>query len=133
MGSKYSDEELLEELHRVSEEVNGTPTSKDMNELGEFSHGPYCREFGTWSNALEEAGFETAGNRTHDGAKVSDEELLEAIRSCVQYVGRAPTSREFNAFTDHSVTTLQTRFDSFRDAVRKAGMEPVTSGEGFED
>jgi len=133
MGSKYSEEELITELHRVAEEVDGTPTSKDMNERGAFSHGPYCSEFGTWSRALKEAGFETAGNRIHDGAKVTDEELLEAIRTCVQYVGRAPTSREFNSITDHSVSTLQTRFGTFRNAVQEAGLEPVTSGEGFKE
>lgn len=47
MGSKNSKKELITELHRVAEEVDGTPTSKDMNERGAFSHGPYCSEFGT--------------------------------------------------------------------------------------
>jgi hypothetical protein len=51
-------EELLDELHRLRKEFDKTPSSADMNEVGEYWASTYHDHFGSWNNALREAGFE---------------------------------------------------------------------------
>lgn len=51
-------DELLEELHRLKEELGKTPSSTDMNELGEYWSATYHDHFGSWNDGLREAGFE---------------------------------------------------------------------------
>lgn len=51
--------ELLEELHRLHDELGHVPRSNDMWERGNFSIDPYRRQFGSWNAAIEEAGYET--------------------------------------------------------------------------
>jgi hypothetical protein len=50
--------ELLDEIVRVSKLVDGTPTIGEMRELSKFSPNTYYTYFGSWTNAVEEAGFE---------------------------------------------------------------------------
>jgi len=50
-------DELLEEIHRVSKEVGGQPTFRDMRKYGEYGEVTYHNRFGSWTNALEIAGF----------------------------------------------------------------------------
>jgi hypothetical protein len=40
-------EELLDELHRLREELDKTPASHEMNEFGEYSAGTYQYHFGS--------------------------------------------------------------------------------------
>jgi len=50
-------EDLLDELHRLGEELEKTPTRKEMEEDGAYAENPYRREFGSWSEALLAAGY----------------------------------------------------------------------------
>lgn len=51
-------EDLLEELHRLHDELGHVPTAQDMYVFGEYSRQVYSRRFGGWSDALKEAGYE---------------------------------------------------------------------------
>jgi hypothetical protein len=51
-------EELLDELHRLRKEIDETLSSTDMNEVGGYWASTYHDYFGSWNNALREAGFE---------------------------------------------------------------------------
>lgn len=46
----YSEDELIDELQRVSEEYcdGETPRERDMREHGEISSGPFKNRFGSW-------------------------------------------------------------------------------------
>lgn len=59
----FSDDELLDELRRLKEQIGKVPTIGDMNEKGEYSSSTYQRYFGSWNDAIEEAGFETRKSR----------------------------------------------------------------------
>lgn len=59
---KISEDTLLAELHRLSDEVAGIPTSTDMQQDGAFSSGTYIRRFGSWNEALAAAGLASESN-----------------------------------------------------------------------
>ena len=73
MGIRYSDEFLISELHRFVKENGRVSTASEMkNKNGYISYQTYVNHFGTWNNALIEAGFELNQYQNHwqDGTEV---------------------------------------------------------------
>lgn len=56
-SEKISEDTLLAELHRLSDEMASIPTSTEMQQDGAFSSGTYIRRFGSWDEALAAAGL----------------------------------------------------------------------------
>jgi hypothetical protein len=54
----YSSEELLTELTRLADALGHPPTTTEMAEQGAISTPPYQKRFGSWIEALREAGLE---------------------------------------------------------------------------
>jgi len=54
------EQEVIEELTRISEIVGRTPRQKDMEEHGVYSVNTCIRRFGTWNDAVRASGFEPA-------------------------------------------------------------------------
>ncbi|HKW75805.1 MAG TPA: hypothetical protein VJN64_09790 [Terriglobales bacterium] len=54
---------------------------------------------------------------------VTKEQVLEAIGECAGRLKRTPTKKEFRALTGISEKAVCTRFGSFGNAVRTAGLE----------
>lgn len=54
---RISDEELLDDIRRVAAEVGGRPRVEDYHDLGRHSAGAVYGHFGSWTEALEIAGF----------------------------------------------------------------------------
>lgn len=50
--NEISDEELLEELERVNSLVEGSPTRREVDRLGEYPSSTYKYRFGSWNDAL---------------------------------------------------------------------------------
>jgi hypothetical protein len=65
----YSTEELLTELQRLAEERGRPPTTEDMRNHGRMSTQPIVNRFGSWIDALREAGLEPTEQqlRPHSG------------------------------------------------------------------
>lgn len=61
-GEKYTDEEMLEWIRAFKQEFGVTPRYSDVKEWPGPSHGTYEKRFGSWSKAVEEAGFSSRGN-----------------------------------------------------------------------
>lgn len=58
-GPQHTDEELLEEIRRLADELQRVPPLKrDMNKFGNHAARTYQLRFGSWSDAIEEAGFD---------------------------------------------------------------------------
>lgn len=72
MGMAHSDEDvetvLLDELERLADELGETPSAPEMNEMGEFCVMTYANRFGSWNEALEEAGLPL--NQEEGGSRV---------------------------------------------------------------
>lgn len=55
-SQRISKDELLAEIRRLDDLVDGEPTSQDLREHGKFSWPTYKDRFGGWSEAKEAAG-----------------------------------------------------------------------------
>jgi hypothetical protein len=55
---KIPTDDLLNELHRLAKKLNRVPTKKQMNDMGEYYGKSYQDRFGSWSEAVRQAGFE---------------------------------------------------------------------------
>lgn len=53
---RASDDEMLEDLRRVSEIVGGQPTPDDVDDHGRWSHATYYERWDNWAHACDEAG-----------------------------------------------------------------------------
>ena len=57
-GPQYTDDELLDGLRQLAEDVGRTPPLKrDMADRGPYAPRTYQLRFGSWSQAVEAAGF----------------------------------------------------------------------------
>ena len=81
--------DLLNELTRLKEQLGRTPTSRDMAKHGKYGTSNYPNKFGSWNDAVREAGLEPTRER-----EVPTEELLEEIERVVEKVGYAPTTTQ---------------------------------------
>ena len=80
MRRKYTDEELISELHRFYDENGRVPTKLDMtNKNGYPHHNNYINYFKTWNNALETAGYKP--NR------IQHNPILDGTETC-SYCGK---------------------------------------------
>jgi 5-methylcytosine-specific restriction endonuclease McrA len=74
--NKIEREDLIDELQRLGNEVGGTPTREDMQEKGKYAEQPYRTEFGDWSTALLEAGYDY-DELNRPGSDVADRVTIE--------------------------------------------------------
>lgn len=111
------DEDLLDEIRRLDEMVEGAPTKSDMNELGEFASGLYHGRFGSWSAAVIEAGVTPAQN-------IPKSDLVEELQSLGEELGRTPMRSDLSLGAGYSDVTFWRKFGSWTEALRVAGFEP---------
>jgi len=118
--SHISETELLEDLQRVTEEVDAPPLVEEYRERGAYAISTFYDRFDTWGEAKAAAGL---GERERP-PDVTKEELLEDMQRVSDVVGRAPSIEDYREHGEHSVTTFYERFDSWRGAQAAAGFEP---------
>lgn len=117
-----SEEELKEELIRISEKdfEGEAPKFHEWveNENKKYSTSPYIREFGSWTDALKESGFEP------HILKLSDEELLQKLRDLASEYG-VVTQAILKEDEEVEVTNgiFVQRFGGWNDALEEAGLE----------
>lgn len=116
-----SEEELLEDLENVADKAGRPPTIPLYEECGEYNSGEYHTKFGSWNDALREAGFPI-----NQEWKRNPDDLLSAIRDLSSELGHAPDAREFKGMTPYTHEACATHFGSWNGAVREAGYEPNT-------
>ena len=121
MSAKRSDDELLQELHKLAEELGQTPTAGEMDEQGAFSADTYRNRFGNWTDAVQAAGLRMSW-RGNPG--LSKEQLLTALQDFADKLGKPPSSAEMNVLGPHASSTYTDRFGSWDDALRAAGLDP---------
>ena len=120
VGPTVSDAELLDELERLADELDATPTWTQMDEQGAYSPDTYRRHFGSWNAALEEIGHEPQHTSTH----VSRDELLADLERLADELGHRPTATDIVEEGTYGLATYQRQFGSWSDAVTVAGFEP---------
>lgn len=92
-GQTFSDEELLLELHQVSEKVAGKPITTELfNQHATIHAETVRRRFGSWSAALKKAGL-TVAKRSK---RYSEDDYFENLLTVWTHHGRQPKYREMD-------------------------------------
>ncbi|MFC6825664.1 homing endonuclease associated repeat-containing protein [Halopelagius fulvigenes] len=113
-------EEMIESLREVAERLGRTPKVKDAKD-GELvaSYPTYNKHFGSWGEALEEAGF--APNKERD---ISEGALLDELERLTSELGRVPSIAHMRQHGKYSPPTYIDRFGSWNDALEASGLDP---------
>ncbi len=124
--ARIPEDELLEDLQRCKELVDGTLTFDKYDELGEFSPQTCTARFGSWNNAKEEAGistddFETFPKKSTD---VTEDDIIEDVRRAAEEVDGFLSASKYQEVGNHSLNTIQERI-GWNTAKRKAGLDVV--------
>jgi len=114
MGSKYTDYELLDELHRLEEKLGRSPTRYDLDEHGQYSYKTYQNRFGSWNDAKTEAMLETD--------KISEDKLIRELRRLSREIDGIPNQKDMEEHGEHGYVTYYRRFGSWMEALEEAGL-----------
>lgn len=110
---------LRDELERVADSLGRTPTAEDMEEHGEFGWTTYKSTFGSWNQALREAGLDL--NVRTD---IPENELREELHRLRDEIGHVPERREMDQSGRFDSTTYMSTFGSWNEALIAADMSP---------
>ena len=55
---RVSDDDLVEDLRRVTMDLGRPPTADEIDKLGQYSRSAFIRAFDSWYGALVEAGVQ---------------------------------------------------------------------------
>ena len=128
---EYSDAYLIQALQELARRVGGTPVGRDLARYADVpSFYSYWKRFGGWDAALEAAGFDPATRRASK-RRLSDEDLLNAIRRMADEKGRTPMSDDFKPGAGAGLPSRSlffTRFGSWGAALRLAGFDSPRNG-----
>jgi len=111
----------LDDIRRVADELGKPPTAKEMSEHGEYSQRVCQKKFGSWNEALREAGY--APNRKF---RLTDQDLLDEIDRLAEKFGRPPSSGEINEMGKYHKCTYLERFGGWEEALNEAGYRVVS-------
>ena len=109
---------MIDELLRVADEVGGTPTMTDMNEIGAYSAKTYQRRLGSWNATLTEAGLQPNKEMNIDRDAMVDELLRVA-----KVVGGPPTRADMDEIGAYHAETYHNHFGSWTKALYTAGFD----------
>lgn len=119
-------EELIEWLWKHENDLGRAPTKPEINSLDGPSDTLYMDRFGSWSNALDEAGLEPKSEEV-----LTDEELIAELHRLTEEMEKTPTAQEMEEVGNYSPGTYHKRFGSWNEGIEAAGLEPrVRYGSG---
>lgn len=86
-AEKYTEEELLKHIQGLYDELGCVPRMKDMrNAESRPSEAPFRRVFGSWSMAVEQAGFTSRGNQGGGGGNLETHSCrVNSIKKIIKY------------------------------------------------
>lgn len=114
------DEELRAALRDLADDLGRVPRRRDMATRGPFAPSTYRRRFGSWTAALDQAGFDPD---THSAAtRVDQAELLRALHQLTRQLGRPPTQSDMQTDGPYSVDIYHDRFGSWTAALDEANL-----------
>lgn len=91
-GQPVTDAELIADLKRVAEETGKTTVGqKEYRRLGKYDDSTPTRRFGSWNNALLQAGLDLSNS-----PGLTDDQLFDNILELWSHYGRQPRRRELS-------------------------------------
>jgi 5-methylcytosine-specific restriction endonuclease McrA len=125
-NTNISKNELIEEIERVFNE-DGVLTFEKFSEKSDYSKGCYQRRFSTFGKAVKEAGFQPVRERN-----IPEKELLNAIKELSDDVNGRPSINDMENTGKYSMEIYFRRFDSWENAIGKAGFSSYSYPKGRE-
>jgi len=126
---KWTKDRILDALRADAEKRGKAPSSHEWDRAAPDrpTRAVVIREFGTWAKALQAAGLDHTRNRT----VWTDEQILEALRSDAERLGRTPTYGDWRRSSpDHpSAQVVAHRFGSWAKAISAAGVHTLRDRE----
>ncbi|GAA0278202.1 homing endonuclease associated repeat-containing protein [Halobacterium noricense] len=113
VGQRISSDKLRTELTRLGDKLNKRPTFREVEEQGKYDPTTYIRRYGSWSAAVEAAGFEPPSDLTKDA-------LCTELQRLANKLDKQPTQRDMNEHGKHSHTTYVRHFGSWTNAIEAA-------------
>ena len=138
LGS-YDDTSLIEEIRRVADLVPGQRlTIAKFDELSKVHSTTVRKRFGSWANVLDHAGLKfkatDQANRLDSGKSLDKEQLIQVLKLLASEKGLSSLTRsEFSKQTGIGQKAILARFESWREALSMAGLEPVALGRSYND
>lgn len=125
--SKYSKEQLLEILRDYNEKVGFPVPSKFKSKYGLPSSSVYYTNFGSFPNALKEAGIEISEDKKKlFERKYSDEQVLKIFKQIVENnlkeTGKLTTMEYFRNCKEISDCTITRHFNTLENAYKLIGI-----------
>lgn len=114
-------DEVLKAIQQLGEELGRAPKAFEMDAQGKFSAKIAQRRFGSWNDALRQAGFEPNLIQS-----IPDEDLYSELKRVAQMLGRVPTVAKFIRHGRFSIEPYQRRFDTWEEALNAAGLQIST-------
>lgn len=111
--SNKNDQELLEELKRVSKELGKVPTVTECHQI-KLNVSRYQKRFGSWNKALELAGLPVKNSRRRG---ITTEQYVDLLKEYTTKLGRVPSSKEIQ-----EGRAIINRFGSWNKALEAAGL-----------
>jgi len=126
---KFTDQELIDEIHRFIKENNRIPKCSDMKRYNGYPNfSVYFDHFGTWSNVLKISG----AKEFNDNAIKT--KLINELHKFVAEHGRTPKLKEMRSDNGYpSSTPYIDYFGSFNNALIEAGIQLNRRSTGIED
>jgi hypothetical protein len=126
---RYTDEQILEQLHASAERLGRSPTMREFaaDPGAEVHPQTVIEHFGTWNAAKRAAGLMPR-------RFISREELLEQLRRLAEELGRTPTARDLDSNRRRiaSKSLIWHTFGSLSAALREAGFDVPVGDEKLE-
>ena len=116
-STQVSTDDLIADLHRLRDELGERPTATDVVEAGAHGLATYQRRFGSWTDALDAAGF-----NPDDGP--SDDDLLADLDRLHEQLDKVPSLLDVAEEGQYSRSIYESRFGSWTDTLDAAGFDP---------
>jgi hypothetical protein len=113
-------DQLIEDIQRVAEVVGGAPTFAQYQQHGEYSSGSVYNIFGSYIEAVREAGHTPVIEQT-----VTREELREDILRVADIVGGTPTQKEYTEHGEYNSSTVAYHHGTWNDFIIDIGLVPT--------
>ena len=115
---RYTKEQLLFYLKKLSSELKKSPTIVNMNKKKKYpSSATYIKRFGSWNNSLRKAGLNINLKKKHN-----KEELIENLKLLAKELGKTPKTIDLkNKKWMASSSTYRKYFGTWKKALKLAG------------
>ena len=125
-NAPITNQKLFDDLKSVCESLGTRKLSQKVyDENGNFSVATYKKRFGSWNNALEQAGLEI----TEKIKKISLDDLVNDLKHISNKLyGKKLTQNIYRQYGRYDVKTYKSRFGTWNKALKKAGLEVSAVG-----